>query len=357
MIAESQRVGQHRQMRYEPARRLLRLALTLAAARMGLSLDEMAAELGMGRRTAERLRDSLAEIFPQLECWDDEERVRRWRLPGGAIAGVAEPRAETVAVVDAVARDCATRGESDRAALLREAGTTLRALMRPAALRRAEPDIAALMEAEGIAMRPGPRPAIAAGVLPTLRRAILGMQLVVVRYAARGAQEAGTRILCPYGILHGGRGWLVAHVEELPEMRLWRLDRIVSADLLDRGFRRREDFDLAAYAAQSFGVFQEEPIDVVLRFDPDAAEDAAGWLFHPSQRIEREPDGALIVRFSAGGVQEMCWHLFTWGTAVRIIAPDSLREKMVDMLTVVTRHHRVVAQSRLVPTSTFSSEG
>jgi hypothetical protein len=67
--------------------------------------------------------------------------------------------------------------------LLREASTTLKVVMRPDALCRAEPDIAALMEAEGIAMRPGPRPVIAAGVLPALRRAILGMQLVVVRYA------------------------------------------------------------------------------------------------------------------------------------------------------------------------------
>ena len=121
--------------------------------------------------------------------------------------------------------------------------------MRPDALRRAEPDVAALMEAEGIAMRPGPRPVIAPGVLPTLRRAILGMQLVVVRYAGSDADEPTTRILCPYGILYGGRGWLVAHVEEMPEMRLWRLDRMVSIDLLDRGFARREDLDLAAYAA------------------------------------------------------------------------------------------------------------
>ena len=79
-------------------------------------------------------------------------------------------------------------------------------------------------------------------------------------------EKPNARILCPYGILYGGRGWLVAHVDGLPEMRLWRLDRIVSIDLLDRGFKRREDFDLMAYAAQSFGVFQEDPIDVVLRF-------------------------------------------------------------------------------------------
>jgi hypothetical protein len=50
------------------------------------------------------------------------------------------------------------------------------------------------------------------------------------------------------------------------ELRLWRLDRIASVDLLDLGFARREDFSLSAYAARSFGVFQEEPVDVVLRF-------------------------------------------------------------------------------------------
>jgi predicted DNA-binding transcriptional regulator YafY len=73
----------------------------------------------------------------------------------------------------------------------------------------------------------------------------------------------GTHSL-PLRIVYGGRGFLVAHADELPEMRLWRLDRIVSIDLLDRGFARREDFDLSAYAAQSFGVFQEEPINAAV---------------------------------------------------------------------------------------------
>ena len=231
----------------------------------------------MGRRTAERLRDSLADDVPA-------DGFMGRRGAGAALAAAGQcagrrrrcPRAEAVAAIETSARECEVRGETDRAALLREASTTLRAVMRPDALRRAEPDIAALMEAEGIAMRPGPRPVIAAGVLPTLRRAILGMQPVVVRYAGPDAEEPATRILCPYGILYGGRGWLVAHVDGLPEMRLWRLDRIVSVDLLDRGFKRREDFDLAAYAAQSFGVFQEEPIDVVLRFDTGGGRRCGG---------------------------------------------------------------------------------
>ena len=327
--------------RYQPSQRMLRLALMLAGTRTGLTLDEMARSLEMGRRTAERLRDSLADLFPQLESWDDDERVRRWRLPSGVLAGIAEPRAEAVAAVEAIARECAIRGEEDRALLLRDAATALRALMRPAALLRAEPDIEALMQAEGLSMRPGPRPRLDPALLPTLRRAILEVRLVVIRYASSGTREPATRVLCPYGTLYGGNGraWLVGHVEGLPEMRLWRLDRIVSLDLLDRCFTRQEGFDLASYAAQSFGVFQEEPIDVVLRFTPEAADDAVSWVFHPSQVLERENDGGLLVRFQAGGMQEMCWHLFTWGTAVTVQDPSILRTALAEVLGIAAQHH------------------
>jgi predicted DNA-binding transcriptional regulator YafY len=326
-------------MRYAPAERLLRLARHLAATRTGLTLDEMAAELEIGRRTAERLRDALLSIFPQMEGWDDEERVRRWRLPGSALVGIVAPRAEAVAAIEIAARECAARGETDRAASLREAATTLRAVMRPDALRRAETDIAALMEAEGIALRPGPRPVLPPGLLPALRSAILGMRLVRVHYAAPGTAAPATYTLCPYGLLHGGRGWLVAHREGQPKMRLWRLDRVLSADPLDRGFRRSETFSLAEYAAQSFGVFQEDPIDVVLRFAPEAAEDAAHWQFHPSQRLAHEADGAVTVHFRAGGIQEMCWHLFTWGTVVTIVAPGALRQELARLAQKIAIHH------------------
>ena len=333
-------------MRYEPSQRLLRLAFMLAGTRTGLTLDEIARDLGVGRRTAERQRDVLAGLFPQMECWDDEARVRRWRLPGSVLAGVAEPRAEAVVAVEALGRECAARGEVDRAGLLREAAATLRALMRPAALRRAEPDIEALMQAEGIAMRPGPRPRLDPALLPTLRRAILGVQLVAVRYARPGCEPA-LHLICPYGTLYGGdgRAWLVGHVEGLPHMRLWRLDRIASLDPLDRCFTRREDFDLRAYAAQFFGVFQEEPVDVVLRVTPEAADEAACWLFHPTQTMAREADGALRVSFRAGGVQEMCWHLFTWGTAVAVVAPEELRVTLVETLEAGARHYSTISGS------------
>ncbi len=54
-----------------------------------------------------------------------------------------------------------------------------------------------------------------------------------------------------------------------------------------------------------------EPVEVVLRFDAGAFRDASTFVFHPDQSIEKNADGSLTVRFAAGGIDEMCWHLFT----------------------------------------------
>ena len=107
----------------------------------------------------------------------------------------------------------------------------------------------------------------------------------------------------------------------------------------NRSFTRRADFDLAVYITQSFGVFQEKPVDVVLRVAPEAAGEARCWMFHPSQTLQLEPDGALLVRFRAGGVQEMCWHLFTWGTTMTVVAPDDLRRTLADMAAAAADHY------------------
>ena len=79
----------------------------------------------------------------------------------------------------------------------------------------------------------------------------------------------------------------------------------------DQIFVRGPDFDLQEFAERSFGAFQEEPVNVVLRFDGYSASDARTVLLHPSQKLIENDDGSLVIQFRAGGLNEMCWHLFT----------------------------------------------
>lgn len=118
-----------------------------------------------------------------------------------------------------------------------------------------------------------------------------------------------------------GRQYLLAYSEYIDDLRLFRLANLRRIKLLDAIFTPPEDFDLSDWLSGSFGVWREEPMAVEWRFAPEARL----WQFHPTQVMTEDPDGGLTVRFTAGGLEEMCDHLFRWGDRVRIIAPESLR--------------------------------
>ena len=44
--------------------------------------------------------------------------------------------------------------------------------------------------------------------------------------------------------------------------------------------------------------------------------------------------------FTAGGIDEMCWHLFTWGDSVTVEKPARLRKRLTGMCASLTVHHR-----------------
>jgi predicted DNA-binding transcriptional regulator YafY len=69
----------------------------------GISLDDIAAKLQISRRTAERMRDAIADVFPQLEEIEGE-RPKRWRLPSGLSGVFREPLADELAALHGVAR-------------------------------------------------------------------------------------------------------------------------------------------------------------------------------------------------------------------------------------------------------------
>ena len=80
-------------MRHEKSARLLELARMMAATAEGLTLDEICQRLGVGRRTAERMRDAVRDLFPAME--EVEEGIsKRFRIPSGLDGLYQAPTAE-----------------------------------------------------------------------------------------------------------------------------------------------------------------------------------------------------------------------------------------------------------------------
>ena len=201
--------------------------------------------------------------------------------------------------------------------------------------RRVEADAEAVLEAHGFASRPGPQVRTAPDLLATIAEALKGPQVITIAYAG-GREPDRERRLEPHGLLLGTRRYLVAReAGSAGRMQHYRLDRITRARLEADSFARDPGFDLTRHAALAFGSYHadHEHGEVVWRFAPPAAATAREFLFHPTQSLIDEPDGSLTVRFVASGHLEMAWHLYMWGDAVEVIAPQALRD-------MVARHRR-----------------
>ena len=324
-------------MRHEKAGRLLELARLLASTSEGLTLDEMAGRLGVGRRTAERMRDAVRDVFPQLEEVEDPP-TRRFRIPAGLDGLFQAPTAEELAALKAAADAFAQQGAQVRAGALRSLEQKVLSATRAAARRRLAPDLEALLQAETIAVQAGPRPFEDEAVLAKVREALLSMRRLTFRYEG-GSTPGRMREVTPFGVLFGRANYLVAAEDEATGPRNWRLDRIHDIEVAERPGAKPQAFPLQAYADESFGIYQDDTEDVVLRVTAEGAEDALRWRFHANQSVEPKADGSVIVRFRASGMRELAWHLFTWGDKLSIVAPPALKDMMVQEIDVARRAH------------------
>lgn len=309
----------------------------LASSAEGLTLDEMAERLSVGRRTAERMRDAVREAFPQMEEVDDPP-TRRFRIPAGLDGIFQAPSADEFAALRAAAEQFRAAGARTRASALSSLEQKVLSAIRAGARRKLAPDLEALLEAETMAIHAGPRPFEDEQVLGAVREAIKSLRRLRLRYEG-GSSPGRMREITPFGLLFGRSNYLVGGEGDSPDPRTWRLDRISDIEVSDVSGARPEGFSLQAFMNRSFGIYQDEIEDVALRILPHGAEEAMGWRFHPTQTLEPQADGAVLVRFTAGGMRELAWHLFTWGDKVQILAPERLKTVMRQELKLAMKAH------------------
>lgn len=315
---------------------MIRLVCELAGSRSGLTLEEMRQKFDppLERRTVERMRDRIAVLFQDWIRSEFVDGEKHWRLDGPPLPSVLlATDATELAALDIAAKRLSRDGRTDHADALRSLGGKVRAATDARRRASIEPDHEALLAAEGFVLRPGPKARTNEQVMAHLRGAILGSRKVRLTYRRRGDGEMTTPKVNPLGILTGRRHYLVAFSRPAGKELLFALTEIQQVDVLDESFDPPRNWKgLQHFAENAFGVWQEEPVDVVWTFSKKAASGAKGFEFHPRQKQEPLPDGRLRVSFRAGGLLEMAWHLFTWGDDVTIESPKRLRTMLAELL-------------------------
>jgi predicted DNA-binding transcriptional regulator YafY len=172
-------------------------------------------------------------------------------------------------------------------------------------------------------------------MLMLLNRALLEGRKARMVYETRSRDGAvSERVVRPYHIMPYVRSWqLVAYCELREAVRMFKVDRIREATLLDERYRIPDDFDLDTYMGAAWGLMRGEagePVDVVLRFGPEAGRWVAEEYWHPSQQAEEQPDGSVLFRLQVAVTPEFVNWLLYYGSRVEVLEPPGLRERVAE---------------------------
>ncbi|MDP8237015.1 MAG: WYL domain-containing protein, partial [Candidatus Erginobacter occultus] len=93
------------------------------------------------------------------------------------------------------------------------------------------------------------------------------------------------------------------------------------------------DFDVGTYAKQAFGITGgEKALKVRLLFEPKLAVYITERQWHATQEFRTRRDGRVEMRLETTGRKELVRWVLSWMTNVKVLAPKSLRDRVVEKL-------------------------
>lgn len=318
-------------MRYDKLEDIFNLIFLMQVRSRGISLEEIRDEFEVSRRTAERMRDIVDRAFgDKLQEVKTNSRVKRWTLKENSAAKFVSFSSEELAELENVRKNYEADNLQIKADVIKHVLLKMKTLT-GCLKSKVENELEILLEAESFAVRQRPFCKMDKDILGAIREAIMAFKTVQIVYE-KSKDKIKTYKLYPYGVIYGEKHNLVAFDPKDKEKKLFTLSKIKEISVLDEYFDVEEGFDLKKYAENSFAIYQEEPMSVVIKFDSSVADEAKNFYFHPSQKIKENEDGSVTVSFNAGGSVAICWHLFRWGKDVQIIKPVSLRKQYEKLL-------------------------
>lgn len=210
--------------------RLLALVHALSETTEGLTLDDMAARLGVNRRTAERMRDIILRHFDLEELADD--RRKRFLIRESLRRLYTRPSAAEVAALQAEVDGRTLAGQTARAGQLASLLAKVKGALDDREKRRIDPDLDALARLQRTMVTAGPIAAVAPETLTVVQGAILAGCCVEFHYTTEERPEPRWRRVIPYGLVHGPLTYLLGKMPGRDDQPVYfRLDRMTEAKL------------------------------------------------------------------------------------------------------------------------------
>jgi predicted DNA-binding transcriptional regulator YafY len=167
-----------------------------------------------------------------------------------------------------------------------------------------------------------------------LGSALLRRKRLLVSYYAKSSDETSEREISPQRLVHYRENWYLdawCHLRE--GLRSFAVDGIRRAEILESHARDIPEKTLDAMLGAGYGIFSGHSLNwAKLRFSPERSRWVALEQWHPKQRGKLMRDGRYQLEIPYADERELVMDILRHVPEVEVLAPDSLRAKVVEKL-------------------------
>lgn len=169
----------------------------------------------------------------------------------------------------------------------------------------------------------------ASETLKIVREALLYQYSLSLDYKTGGNGMETKYSIDPYTLVsYKGGLYLLGFAHNRQALRTFAVERISGVEMSRERFEIPEGFNPAEHFKSAFGIVEEKAIPVRIKFSPRVAHAVQDRIWHPSQQVEKNGDGSIVMAFEAGGLMEIVSWVLSYGDYAEVLEPLELREEL-----------------------------
>jgi predicted DNA-binding transcriptional regulator YafY len=177
--------------------------------------------------------------------------------------------------------------------------------------------------------------------LKIVREALLYQYTLSLEYKTGGDGRQSEYVVDPYTLVsYKGGLYLLGFAHNRKAMRTFAVERIRGVVMTRDRFEMPEDFRPEKHFGSAFGIVEEKAMPVAVKFSSLVAHAVQDRVWHPSQKVEKKSDGSIILKFEAGGVKEIISWVLSYGNNAEILEPAGLRNEAAKIMKEMVKLYR-----------------
>lgn len=134
----------------------------------------------------------------------------------------------------------------------------------------------------------------------------------------------------PYKVVcQKGNWYVIGFCHKHEKFMVYTLSRMKELIILDT-FDFKSDFEKHIHIDPNIGIWNndDEPIKIELLFSKDINTYILERTWHKDQECHQKEDGSVYLSFTSNQTQELKYWIMSFGSAVKVLSPESLKEEI-----------------------------